>query len=611
MSRDSSTEAPQALVEDPEKQLQKKVFIESDAGDGTKREDQYLHGIHLVICFVAVFLSMFLVALDQTIVTTILTTVGNKFNDFDKVGWLASGFLLAMAVCIQPFGKFSIIFGRKYTMVTAIVLFEAGSLMCALAKSMNVLIGGRVLAGVGAAGIQGMVFVIISEVVPIEKRPIGMAIISSVFAVASVLGPLIGGAFTSHVSWRWAFYINLPIGGIALAFLLWAFNPPRPTSSIVEELKTFDYFGTFLLISGCVIFLLALTFGGSDFSWDSAAVILCFVLGGLLIIAFIIWNGWFSKNQIIAVEVLKIPQIVASTFALSGVFAAFILSMVFLPIYFQVIHGASAMGAGLHLLPMIVAVVLCSIISGVGIQKLKYVKPFSVAAGILAPVGFGLLAILGVDSSFSAQVGLLIIGGIAVGAQMQPAIVSAQICAPKTPGSTIMVTVFLNFSRSIASALAADLGDAIYASSFKNYFKKAFKATTNTTILSDLQDVDISELVSNTSVLAQLNPVTQHFVKTQIVKAIRNVFYMGIGLSAITFIACFFVTNKKLPDMSGGAANAADKEGEEKEEKSESPSDSNDVQSEAAVLKIAEDADFEKRSIQASGDESSTTITRK
>ncbi|KAG2732244.1 hypothetical protein G9P44_004661 [Scheffersomyces stipitis] len=607
MSRDSSTEAPQALVEDPEKQSQKKVFIESDAGDGTKREDQYLHGIHLVFCFIAVCLSLFLEALDQTIVATILTTVGNKFDDFDKVGWLASGFLLAMAVCIQPFGKFSIIFGRKYTMVTAIVLFEAGSLMCALAKNMNVLIGGRVLAGIGAAGIQGMVFVIVTEVVPIEKRPIGMAIVSCIFAVASVLGPLIGGAFTSHVSWRWAFYINLPIGGIALAFLLWAFNPPKCTSSIVEELKTFDYFGTFLLISGCVVFLLALTFGGNDFSWHSAAVILCFVLGGLLLIAFIIWNGWFSKNQIIAVELIKIPQVVASIFAISGIFAAFILSMVFLPIYFQVIHGASAMGAGLHLLPMIVAVVLSSICSGVAIQKSKYVKPFSLVAGILGPIGFGLLAILGVDTLFSAQVGLLIIGGVAVGAQMQPAIVSAQISAPKTPGSTIMVTVLLNFSRSLVSALAADLGDVIYASSFKNYFKKAFKATTNTTILSDLQDVDISQLVSNTSLLAHLNPVTQHFVKTQIAKALRNVFYMGIGLAAITFVACFFITNKKLPEMSDGAANAAEKE---KEEKTELTSDSNDIQSEA-VHEIAEGADFEKKSIQASGDESSTSITRK
>ncbi|MDN6194339.1 MAG: MFS transporter, partial [Alkalibacterium sp.] len=122
-----------------------KKFIESDAGDGSKREDQYLHGPRLALCFVAIFLCLFLVALDQTIIATLLTVVGNKFNGFDKIGWLSAGFLLSMAVFTATWGKISIIFGRKITMFIAVSLFEAGSLMCALANDMNVLIGGRVL----------------------------------------------------------------------------------------------------------------------------------------------------------------------------------------------------------------------------------------------------------------------------------------------------------------------------------------------------------------------------------------------------------------------------------------------------------------------------------
>ncbi|CAL1189227.1 unnamed protein product [Candida parapsilosis] len=155
---------PQQLPEDLEDQSsvgsRHGHFKESDAGDGTLREDQYIHGPRLVLCFVSLFLCLFLFALDQTIVATILSTVGNKFDAFENVGWLSSGFLLTMAVFIQPYGKLSIIFGRKWSMVVAIVIFEAGSLMCALASSMNVLIGGRVLAGVGGAGIQGLAFVI-------------------------------------------------------------------------------------------------------------------------------------------------------------------------------------------------------------------------------------------------------------------------------------------------------------------------------------------------------------------------------------------------------------------------------------------------------------------
>ncbi|RCK56465.1 Vacuolar basic amino acid transporter 5 [Candida viswanathii] len=275
-----------------------KKFKESDAGDGTRREEHYLHGAHLFLCFFSLFLCLFLFALDQTIIATILTTVGTKFNAFSQVGWLSSGFFLAMAVFIQPFGKLSIIIGRKWAMVVAVVLFEAGSLMCALANSMNVLIGGRVLAGVGGAGINSGVFVIASECVPINKRPFALSIFAVTFAIASVLGPLIGGAFTSNVSWRWAFYINLPVGGVALIVFLYSFRPPDPQLMLSKS---------------------SLTFGAGEFAWDSSAVISCFVLGPALLIAFCVWNFRFSKNQIIGTEVVKVPQIIASTLAISGI----------------------------------------------------------------------------------------------------------------------------------------------------------------------------------------------------------------------------------------------------------------------------------------------------
>ncbi|KAK6200106.1 multidrug-resistance transporte [Scheffersomyces amazonensis] len=549
---------------DQENQQHHKRFIESDAGDGTLREEQYLHGFHLIACFIAIFLCMFLAALDQTIIATILTTVGNKFDSFDKIGWLSSGFLLTSAVFIQPFGKLSIIFGRKYTMCVSIIIFEGGSLMCALSNSMNVLIGGRVLAGVGAAGIQSLSFVIISEIVPIEKRPIGMAIISCVFAVASVLGPLIGGAFTTHVTWRWAFFINLPIGGLALAFLLWAFNPPRPKVNVRQELKKFDYIGNLLLIAGCVVFLLALTFGGNNYTWNSAAVILCFVLGGLSLLVFGFWNIYLSKDQIFPTEIIKTPQIIASVITISSTFGFFITNIIFVAIYFQVIRGVSAMSSGLHILPMIIPVVLSSIFSAVMIQKFHYVKPFAIIAGFLAPIGTGLLTLLEVDSNFSHQVGLLILNGVAVGLQMQPAIISGQISAPKSPGSTIMVTTILNFGRCITAALGCDLGDAVYTTSLRNIFSKAIQNERNPEILQQLHGLDMSSLISNNEVLQQLSPEAQFFVKTQIMKALRNVFYTSIGFACITSISCIFITNKKLPKISGRRVASEEKEDQSK-----------------------------------------------
>lgn len=558
--------APEALDantrsnKDPEKLDPKsKHFIESDAGDGSNREDQYLHGVKLVLCFVAVFACMFLVALDQTIVVTLLTVVGSHFNGFSQVGWLSSGFLLSMSVLGALWGKLSIIFGRKAALLIAILLFEAGSLMCALASSMNVLIGGRVFAGVGGGGIAVLVFVVISEIFPIEKRPLSMGLMGCTFAIASVLGPLIGGAFTDHVSWRWCFYINLPIGGLAAAFLFVVFNPPKSKGNFKEKLKMIDYFGTFLMVVGLVLLLLGLTFGsGNQYKWNSAAVICCFVIGGVVFLVFCVWNYKFSKNPVVPPEVVVIPQVMASSLTLGCTMSFFISSMLYLAIYFQVIHGQDALKSGILTLPMIIPLVISSISGGGLIHKTKFVKPFSVGAAILSCIGTGLLCLLEVDSSSSKKIGLLIVVGVGVGFQMQASIMSAQISAPKTPGGTILTVTFVNFLRSLGGALAGDLADVVYNSTLGSKLPKAI-ANAPEDIAQELAKVDIAALKESVTIIKTLSPAAQNLIKQQIMLAIKNVFYMGIAFAGLSLIFSLFVTNHRLPSVSVGA-NAAKKE---------------------------------------------------
>ncbi|KAF8004443.1 hypothetical protein HF325_001891 [Metschnikowia pulcherrima] len=528
-------------------QDESKKFFEADAGDGTRREDFYLTGVTLGLCVLSLFLCMFLFALDQLIVATLLSTVGNKFNAVNQIGWLTSGFLISMTVLVLVWGKIAIIFGRKTSMVAAVVLFEAGSLMCALSNSMNVLIGGRVLAGVGGGGIQTLVFIVITEVFPIQKRPMGIAIIGCTFAVASVVGPLIGGAFTSNVSWRWCFYINLPIGAVALAVFVFVFNPPKTKTKATDKLTLIDYPGVLLVASGLVLVLLALTFGADGLhSWDSAAVICCFVLGGLLTIAFGVWNFFFSKHPLIPADVAMTIPTLAAAIELFGTFGYFIASVLYLSIYFQVIHDASAWQSGVHLLPLIIAVVIFSIASGIFVKKTTIVKPVAIFGVIIGFIGCGLITLLEVDSSSSQKIGLLICIGVGVGSQMQSAIMAGQITAPKTPGGVILATTLINFLRSFGGALSGALADAVFGASFNNSIGTALKSQPQD-VITELSKYNLKTITASSAILQEMSPETRNFVKLQIMKAIRNVFYMNFGFAAFSVFGVIFLTNKRLP----------------------------------------------------------------
>lgn len=270
-------------------------FVQSDAGDGTHAQDHHMRGVRLYLVFVSIVATLFIAALDQTIISTLLTDIGNKFDAFSRVGWLTTGYMLPMTCLAPSYGKIAVAFGRKYTLAAAIVVFEIGSLVAGLANSMDMLIGGRVIQGIGGGAIQAVLVVVLLELVPIDKRALAMALIGMTFAVASVCGPFVGGAFTTHVTWRWCFFINLPVGGVALVLLWVLFHPPPVQGNVLANLARIDWVGTVLVTVGLVLVLLALTWGGNQYTWGLAPVVVCFVVGGLLMVAWVVWNSWGGK----------------------------------------------------------------------------------------------------------------------------------------------------------------------------------------------------------------------------------------------------------------------------------------------------------------------------
>lgn len=506
-----------------------------ESGDGTTSEEQRLHGMALILCCLSLLLCMFLVALDMTIVVTIFETVGAKFGDFGKISWITSGFMLPIAVLAMSWGKISVIVGRKYTMLAAIFIFEIGSLIAGLANSMNMLIGGRVIQGIGGGGIQVMVFVILTEVVSIEKRGLAQGLVGMSFGVASVLGPLIGGAFTDDVTWRWCFYINLPIGGIAAVCLWYLFNPPRPRGNVWEKIKKIDYIGSVLLSVGVVLVLLAPTLGSTEDPWDSAIVIAFFVVGGVVCIVFCIWNFMFAKYPLIPAGVGLNIWVLLPSLTLYFMFSSFMSSVMYITTFFQVVGQADALHSGLQLLPLIIPVVIFSILGGVAITVTQYTKPFAIIGTAIASIGLGLVTMMDRDISDAKRIGYLILPGVGMGLIMQSLVLNAQTAAPRRDGGVLLATALIAFFRGMGGVIGSVIGQTIQS------------VITATSVDGKLPaGADPTTLVNNPDLIWALPEAERDIVLDGFVDGFRDAMYWSLANILAAFVLSLFLTNRKI-----------------------------------------------------------------
>ncbi|ESX00032.1 hypothetical protein KL918_005261 [Ogataea parapolymorpha] len=527
-------------IKDSQERLesQRRKFYESDAGDGTKRADQYLHGAKLWMCIISIMLCMFLVALDQTISFTILVQVSEKFRSFEKLTWITSSFVLGIGCTAQVWGRLSIIFGRRWVMLASVFLFEVGSLVCSVSKSMNMLIGGRAIQGVGGAGIQACVMNIATEVTTIDKKPMIMALVSVTFVAASVIGPILGGVFTSYSTWRWCFYINLCFAAVIVPLFLYSFRPKTPAGSLLEKTKKIDYPGAVTMVAGLVLILLAISFGDNEFKWNSAAIICLFVIGGVLLILFCIWDFFFAQEPLLPLEIVATYGVTVSVVQLSTVYGSFMVLSQFLVVYFQTLHNESAFHAGLSLLPSVIPLVLGAVFTGLLIQKTRHVKLYGLIGTTFASIGVGILTLLQADSAPSKRYGLQVLYGLGVGVTFQAPMMSVQLCCPKTPGSTILAMTFIYFGRSVATALFSQLGEAIYTATLRKKFSH---------IQPLIPDINLELVVSNSQLLHTLDAQSQTLIKKAMMDCIRNAFYLSLALMLIGSISAVIMSNKRIP----------------------------------------------------------------
>jgi MFS family permease len=465
LQQESRSPTPDLSVNNSESDLKTEKEAELTRVMTSAEGVEYPTGVKLGLISLALCLSVFLIALDNTIIATAIPKITDQFHSLPDVGWYGSAYLLTTASFQLLFGKFYTFFSIKYVYLTAIGIFELGSLICGIAPNSVSLIVGRAVAGLGSAGIFSGALIIVAYSVPLSKRPMYSGFIGAMYGIASVAGPLLGGVFTDKATWRWCFYINLPIGAITMAVIFVFFKAPERAA--VENLgwkarvKEFDLLGTAFFIPSIISLLLALQWGGTKYDWNSWRIILLFVFFGVLVSIFIFVQFWKQETATIPPKVMKMRSMWSAAYFSFALGSFFLLLVYFLPLWFQAVKGASAVKSGIMNLPMILTLVTVSICSGVGVTVVGYYAPLMIASTVFAAIGAGLLSSLKPDSDHQMWIGFQAICGIGVGLGMQQPLIAVQtvLDISLVPiGTSIII-----FTQTLGGALFVSIGQNVFS----------------------------------------------------------------------------------------------------------------------------------------------------
>ncbi|UKZ75549.1 hypothetical protein TrVFT333_003236 [Trichoderma virens FT-333] len=488
----------------------------------------------------ALCLALFLAALDMTIITTAIPTISNHFGSSAGYIWIGSAYLLGNAAFVPTWGKISDIFGRKPTLIATVTIFWIGSLLCAVSTSMGMLIAARAIQGVGGGGTIVLPNICISDLFSMRKRGMYFGILGMVWALASAIGPILGGVFTSKVSWRWCFYINLPLGGIGLLILIFVLKLHNPRTPIKQGLAAIDWVGNVLIIGGTLMLLFGLEFGGVQFPWKSAAVICLIVFGFITIALFGIYENRVAKFPVMPTRLFRGRTSIAA-YGLSLMHAmTFMSGSYWLPLYFQAVLGATSLLSGVYILPYVLALSITSALTGVFIKKTGNYKIPIIFGLTVMTLGFGLFIDLGSRANWAKIIIFQIIAGIGVGPNFQSPLIALQTnVEPRDIGAA---TASFQFLRQLGTSTSVVIGGVI----FDNEMQKQ-QAFLQQQLGPELGGrFSGSQAASSVFLVASLNGHQREVVATAYWNALQKMFIAYTCFVALGLFISLFVEQKTL-----------------------------------------------------------------
>ncbi|KAF7675292.1 multidrug resistance protein fnx1 [Alternaria burnsii] len=432
--------------------------------------------LQIFLIMLSLAVAVLLVALDITIVTTALPTISAEFNSASGYTWIGSAYLIAQSAATPIWGKISDIFGRKPILLLTNAIFFVGSLLAGVSVNMDMLIASRVIQGIGGGGLITLVNIAISDLFSVRDRGQYFGIIGGVWALASSLGPVVGGLFTQKVSWRWCFYINLPFDGVAFLILLFFLDVKTPRTPLREGLKAVDWLGSLTMVGGVVMLLLGLEFGGISHPWDSATVLCLIIFGAVVIGIFFLIEWRISPYPLMPLDLFSKRSNLAALATCFFHAFVFISGNYFLPLYFQAVLGATPILSGVYLLPTALSLSFLSAFTGVFIKKTGQYLPMIWFGMILMTLGFGLFIDFDVNTSWAKIIVFQIIAGIGVGPNFQSPLIALQSLVPVIDADMLAskkrdiatATATFGFTRNLGSAISVVVGGVVFNNEMKS-----------------------------------------------------------------------------------------------------------------------------------------------